>query len=182
MMKYNLIQAISVLEKTPETLIHLLSDLPIEWTHQNEGLDTWSPYDVIGHLVHGEKTDWIPRLEIVLSISGGKTFTPYDRFAQFEMSKGKSLKDLLYEFTRLRRENIATLRSKNINEKDLDKQGIHPELGPISLRNMLAAWVVHDLGHLAQISRVMAKQYKHEIGPWTKYLTIVNNTPAEPTN
>ncbi len=178
-MKYDLEQAISVLQKTPEVMKTLLSGLSSEWTTNNEGGESWSPYDVIGHLVHGEKTDWMPRLEIVLSEEGNKTFTPYDRFAQFEMSKGKSLDDLLSEFETLRKENLNTLRSKNLSAEDLQREGIHPELGPVTLSEMLSAWVVHDLGHIAQVSRVMAKQYKREVGPWTKYLTILNFIPSE---
>ncbi|MEM7087324.1 MAG: DinB family protein [Bacteroidota bacterium] len=178
-MKFELNQAISVLERTPTVLKQLLDDLSQEWTHKNEGKDTWSPYDVVGHLVHGEKTDWMPRLEIVLSDSEQKTFEPYDRFAQFKMSKGKSLGDLLDEFETLRKQNLQKLKSKFLTSKDLIREGIHPELGPVTMNHMLSAWVVHDLGHIAQVSRVMAKQYKEEIGPWTQYLTIVNHTPKE---
>ena len=178
-MKYDLEQAIPVLERTPRVMKMLLSGLSSEWTMNNEGRDSWSPNDVIGHLVHGEKTDWMPRLEIVLSDEGNKTFTPYDRFAQFEMSKGKSLDELLNSFETLRNENLSTLRSKNLSARDLDKKGIHPELGPVTLSEMLSAWVVHDLGHIAQVSRVMAKQYKGEVGPWTRYLTILNFIPSE---
>ncbi|MBX2828177.1 MAG: DinB family protein [Flavobacteriaceae bacterium] len=178
-MEYHLNEAISVLERTPQVLISLLSGLSQNWTHTNEGGDSWSPYDVIGHLVHGEKTDWMPRLEIVLSDGPNKTFTPYDRFAQFEMSKGKTLNELLLEFDTLRKANLNTLRSKNLSEDDLLKQANHPELGQVALKEMLAAWVVHDLGHIAQISRVMAKQYKDEVGPWPKYLTILNYLPKE---
>jgi len=178
-MKFNLNQAISVLEKTPSVLKTLLSNLSSEWTHQNEGENTWSPYDVIGHLVHGEKTDWIPRLNIVLDGTPNKTFEPYDRFAQFEMSKGKSLDDLLNEFESLRKDNLIELKSKQLSNDDLALYGIHPELGPVSLSQMLSAWVVHDLGHIAQISRVMAKQFKSEVGPWPRYLTILNHTPKE---
>ncbi len=178
-MEYQLDQAIEVLERTPKVMQALLSGISKEWSSQNEGPDTWSPYDVVGHLVHGEKTDWMPRLEIVLGTSERTTFEPYDRFAQFEMSKGKSLATLLSEFETLRKENLNTLRSKNLSEKDLTRTAIHPSLGTITLKNMLAAWVVHDLGHIAQVSRVMAKQYKDEIGPWTKYLTIVKHTPKE---
>ena len=178
-MKYQLDQAIEILERTPKVMQALLLGISEEWIHQNEGDDTWSPYDVIGHLVHGEKTDWMPRLEIVLSTTGTKTFTPYDRFAQFDMSKGKTIEILLQEFENLRTQNLTTLKSKNLSETDLQKTAIHPSLGTITLKNMLATWVAHDLGHIAQISRVMAKQYKDEIGPWTKYLTIVNQTPKE---
>jgi len=178
-MNFDLNQAISVLEKTPLVFNKLLGSLSQEWTHKNEGQDTWSPYDVMGHLVHGEKTDWMPRLEIILSDSENKTFEPYDRFAQIEMSKGKSVGDLLDEFEVLRKRNLRNLKSKFLTSRDMSKEGIHPELGTITLKNMLSAWVVHDLGHIAQISRVMAKQYKDEIGPWTQYLTIVNHTPKE---
>lgn len=178
-MKFDLNQAISVLERTPGVLKQLLDNLSQEWTHKNEGKDTWSPYDVLGHLVHGEKTDWMPRLEIVLSDAENNTFEPYDRFAQFEMSKGKSLGDLLDEFDRLRKQNLRTLKSKFLASQDLTKIGVHPELGPVTLNQMLSAWVVHDMGHIAQVSRVMAKQYTEEIGPWTQYLTIVNHTPKE---
>jgi hypothetical protein len=178
-MKFDLNQAISVLERTPGVFKQLLDNISQEWTHKNEGKDTWSPYDVVGHLVHGEKTDWMPRLEIVLNDSENNTFEPYDRFAQFEMSKGKSLGDLLDEFEILRKKNLRTLKSKFLSSNDLTKQGIHLVLGPVTLNQMLSAWVVHDLGHIAQVSRVMAKQYKEEIGPWTQYLTIVNHTPKE---
>ena len=178
-MNFDLNQTISVLEKTPGVLKQLLGSLSQEWTHKNEGRDTWSAYDVLGHLVHGEQTDWMPRLDIVLSDDGDKKFTPYDRFAQFETSKGKSMGDLLDEFELLRKQNLNTLKSKFLNTHDFTKEGVHPELGPVSLRQMLSAWVVHDLGHIAQVSRVMAKQYKDEIGPWTQYLTIVNHSPKE---
>ncbi|NNM23749.1 MAG: DinB family protein [Flavobacteriaceae bacterium] len=178
-MKFNLDKAISVLDRTPLVLRELLHGLSSEWTHQNEGGDSWSAYDIIGHLVHGEKTDWMPRLEIVLSEGAPKTFEPYDRFAQFEMSKGKSLENLLDEFESLRKANLEHLRSKNLTQGDLQREGIHPELGPVKLNEMLSAWVVHDLGHIAQVSRVMAKQYKDEVGPWPKYLTILNYLPKE---
>jgi len=178
-MRYSVDEAISVLKKTPIVLKTLLGDLSSDWTHTNEGGDSWSPFDVVGHLVHGEKTDWMPRLEIVLNDSPDKTFSPYDRFAQFEMSQGKSLAQLLDEFELLRNDNLDTLQSKRLTSADLDREGIHPELGPVTLSEMLSAWVVHDLGHIAQVSRVMAKQYKDEVGPWPRYLTILNHTPKE---
>lgn len=178
-MNFDLNQAISVLEKTPSVLKQLLGSLSQEWTRKNEGRDTWSPYDVLGHLIHGEQTDWMPRLEIILNEDEDKTFEPYDRFAQFNNSKGKSMGDLLDAFDSLRKKNIRTLKTKYLMTHDLGKEGVHPELGPVTLRQMLSAWVVHDLGHIAQVSRVMAKQYKDEIGPWTQYLTIVNHTPKE---
>ena len=153
----------------------LLEGLSDAWTAQNEGPETWSPYDVIGHLVHGEETDWLPRIKIILSTSENKTFDPYDRFAQFELSKGKSMLQLLDEFESLRKSNMKKLRELNLTKEQLQMQGIHPELGPVTLSQVLSAWVVHDLGHIVQISRVMAKQYKDEVGPWPQYLTVLNS-------
>ena len=178
-MKFELNKAIPILERTPKVLKNLLENLSEEWTYANEGENTWSPYDVIGHLIHGEKTDWMVRAEIILGNKGVKEFEPFDRFAQFENSKGKTLKALLEEFETLRKENLKILRSKNISEKDLRLEGIHPELGVVTLSQLLSAWMVHDLGHIAQISRVLAKQYKNEVGLWTKYMTILNYTPSE---
>ncbi|WP_411030052.1 DinB family protein [Spongiimicrobium sp. 3-5] len=178
-MKFELNDAISVLERTPATLQTLLQDLTMAWTHQNEGNDSWSPFDVLGHLIHGEKTDWMVRTEIILSDKPNKAFEPFDRFAQFQNSKGKTLTALLAEFKTLRTDNLSLLRSKNIAAKDLERTGVHPEFGPVTLSQLLSAWVVHDLGHIAQISRVMAKQYKEAVGPWPKYLTILNHTPSE---
>jgi uncharacterized damage-inducible protein DinB len=178
-MKFDLVKTISVLERTPIVFKSLLNGLSKDWTLQNEGENTWSPYDVIGHLVHGERTDWIPRISIILSDTENKTFEPYDRFAQFEMSKGRTLKELLNDFETLRKNNITYLRTRNLSEKEMALGGNHPELGPVTISQLLAAWVVHDLGHIAQVSRVMAKQYKEEVGPWPKYLTILNYTPKE---
>lgn len=172
-MQFNLHTSIEILERTPLALNQLLSGLSANWTSPNEGPDTWSPYDVVGHLIHGEVTDWIPRTEIILSQSG-TPFTPFDRFAQFESSKGKNLQLLLDKFAELRSQNIAKLKSFNLSEKDLDLEGTHPELGSVKLKNLLASWVVHDLGHIVQISRVMAKQYKDEVGVWTEYLAVLH--------
>ena len=172
-MQFNLIKSIQVLERTPSVLKDLLHGLPEDWTAPNEGPDTWSPYDVIGHLIQGEKKDWIPRAKIILTHGESVPFTPFDRFAQFEESKGKIINELLTEFSDLREQNLVELKSLNITEKDLDKTGMHPALGKATLRNLLASWVVHDLGHIAQISRVMAKQYTSEVGPWFEYLGIL---------
>lgn len=172
-MKYQLEQAIPILDRTPDVLRTLLLGLPDEWIFQNEGGDSWSPYDVVGHLIHGEKTDWMQRIAIILRQGDEKTFTPFDRFAQFEESKGKTLYDLLDEFKRLREINMIGLRALNLTEKQLEQRGIHPELGDVTLSQLLSAWVVHDLGHINQISRVMAKQYKDQVGPWTEYLTVL---------
>ena len=173
-MNFSLPSSISVLERTPSVLESMLKDLPDEWINNNEGNDTWSPYEVVGHLIHGEKTDWIPRMEIILSDKTDKRFVPFDRFAMMHTEK-KSLTELLEEFKALRKKSLATLVSKNLTSLDLDKAGIHPDFGNVTLRQLLATWVAHDLGHIAQISRVMAKQYKQEAGPWVKYLRILNS-------
>ena len=173
-MKFNINQAIQVLEKTPKTLGYMLNGLDKEWTHNNEGDKTWSPFDVVGHLIHGEKTDWIIRTKIILNNSQNKTFESFDRFAQFKDSEGKSLDELLKEFTNLRANNLIELKVLNIKDQDLLKTGKHPELGTVTLSQLLSTWVTHDLGHIAQISRVMAKQYKDEVGPWNEYISILN--------
>ncbi|MFN8356159.1 MAG: DinB family protein [Spirosomataceae bacterium] len=172
-MKFSVTQALEILERTPQSLEVLLSDLSEEWTTQNEGEDTWSAYDVIGHLIHGDKTDWLERVRLILSDEADKTFVPFDRFAQFENSKGKSLTQLLAEFKEVRVNNIHQLRQLNLQEVTLQKRGIHPTFGEVTLSQLLATWVVHDLDHLSQISRVMAKQYSDEVGPWIAFLKIL---------
>jgi len=173
-MKYSIDKALEIIERTPVILNVYLKNLSDEWILCNEGGETWSAFDVVGHLIHGEKTDWVPRLKLVLNDSENKTFEPYDRFAQFEESKGKTMKQLLNEFSELRLQNVAFLKSLNITESDFDKKAIHPSLGEVTLNNLLATWVAHDLGHINQISRVMAKQYKKEVGPWVEYLSVLN--------
>ncbi len=172
-MKFNLEQAIEIIERTPIVLETLLKGLSAEWIENNEGGDTWSPYDVIGHLIHGEKTDWSQRMEIILSEGSNKTFASFNRFAQFEESKGKTITQLLDEFKTARQNNLMFLKSKNLTENDLNKTGIHPVFGEVTLEQLLATWVAHDLNHLSQISRVMAKQYQKEVGPWIEYLRIL---------
>lgn len=173
-MKYHIDNALEVLERTPNVLNVYLENLSDEWVLSNEGGESWSPFDVVGHLIHGEKTDWIPRIKLVLNDSENKTFEPYDRFAQFEESQGKTMKQLLSEFSELRLQNLEFFKSLNITESDFDKKAIHPSLGEVTLKNLLATWVAHDLGHINQISRVMAKQYKSEVGPWVEYLSVLN--------
>jgi DinB superfamily len=172
-MNFTIEKSIEILERTPAVLTLLLQDISADWTAVNEGPGTWSVYDIIGHLIHGEKTDWIPRAKIILSESPDKAFTLFDRFAQFEESKGQSLKQLLDEFKILREKNIEYIRSKKITANNLEEKGIHPAFGEVTLSQLLATWVVHDLNHIAQISRVMAKQYKAAVGPWTAYLKIL---------
>jgi hypothetical protein len=172
-MQYSVNKSIEILERTPAVLTGMLDGISEEWTTNNEGPDTWSAYDVIGHLIHGELTDWLPRAELILSDSDDKRFPPFDRFAQFEKSKGKSLAQLLTEFKEIRELNIQKLKKLNISPDDLHKTGIHLAFGDVTLSQLLSCWVVHDLNHIAQISRVMAKQYKAEVGPWIEYLRIL---------
>jgi len=174
MSNFNLIEVMEILERTPAVLISLLSGLSDRWIYNNEGGESWNPYDIVGHLIHGEKKDWIQRTNIILEYGEDKPFEPFDRFAQFKDSVGKTLNDLLEEFTKLRKENIEVLNNLNLDEKDLNKKGIHPEFGNVTLKQLLSTWVVHDLSHIRHISRVMAKQYKNEIGPWEKYLRVIN--------
>jgi len=164
----------AILERTPRVLRALLSGLSSDWIDGNEGEKTWSPYDNVGHLVHGEKTDWIQRAEIILAQGENRTFTPFDRFAQFRDSAGKSLDDLLGEFETIRAANVATLRGWKLTDTELSLEGIHPAFGPVTLRQLLSTWVAHDLGHIAQISRVLAKQYRDAVGPWRAYLPVMD--------
>ena len=167
-------KSIEILERTPAVLKTLLSGLSEEWIVNNEGPETFSPYDVIGHLIHGEKTDWVTRAKIILEFGLSKPFTPWDRFAQYEESKGKTLEQLLDEFERVRKVNMHWFKSLDLTESDLNKKGMHPKLGEVTLRNLLSTWVVHDLTHIAQVTRVMAKQYKDEMGPWPEFFRILN--------
>lgn len=172
-MKFNLEHSIAVLERTPFVLEAQLKGLDEIWTTCNEGPETWNTFDVVGHLIHGEQTDWIARLEIILNDGNDKNFKPFDRFAMFEESKGKTLDQLLENFKQLRGKNIEILKSKNISENDFNRKGIHPVFGEVTLSQLLSCWVAHDLNHLTQINRVMAKQYKEEVGPWIEFLRIL---------
>ena len=174
-MNFNLEKSIEILERTPDVLISMLHGLSDDWTSANEGEETWSAYDIVGHLIHGEKADWIPRAEVVLSGKSERRFEPFNRYAQFEESRGKSLHELLEEFKRLRKKNLEQLRSKKITSKDLKETGIHPAFGDVTLSQLLSTWVVHDLNHIAQISRVMAIHYKEDVGPWVEYLRILRS-------
>lgn len=173
-MNFDLQNAIPILARTPRVLDAMLAGLSPEWTEGTEGPETWSAYDIVGHLIHGERTDWVPRAQIILAHGDDTRFTPYDRFAQFRESKGKTLADLLAEFAQLRAENIATLNGWTLADAQLALEGEHPKFGAVTLRQLLAAWVAHDLGHIAQTSRVMAKQYREAVGPWREYLTIMD--------
>jgi len=172
-MKFDLNKSIEILERTPSVIEAMLQGVSKDWVINNEGKETWSPYDVVGHLISAEKTDWVPRMEVILSINSDKEFPPFDRFAMFKDSKGKSLQVLIKEFKTIRKKNIAILRKKKLTSKDLLKKGIHPAFGEVTLKQLLATWVVHDFTHIAQITRVMAKQYKTEVGPWVNYLSVL---------
>ena len=173
-MDFTITQGITVLERTPGTLHAMLRDLGTAWIDATEGPETWSPYVIVGHLIHLERTGWIPRARVILSHGTSRRFPPMDRVAQFHESQGKSLSDLLDEFGRLRAESLATLAAWRLTDTELALDGEHPEFGTVTLRQLLATWVVHDLGHIAQAARVMAKQYRDAIGPWRAYLPIVD--------
>ena len=153
----------------------MLRDLDESWLHATEGPETWSPFDIVGHLVHGERTDWMERSRRILEDGPAKPFEPFDRFAQFEGSRGKSMADLLDEFRRLREQNLETLRALELTSEQFDLEGAHPNLGAVTLGQLLATWVTHDLGHIAQIARVMAKRNKNEVGAWAEYLPILGD-------
>jgi hypothetical protein len=173
-MSFDLTEGVPVLERTPRVLHELLGGLPSSWLDADEGPDTWSPYVIVGHLIHGERTDWIPRARIILAQGPDRRFALFDRFAQFRNSEGKSLAELLEEFARLRAESLATLADWRLGEAELALEGEHPAFGPVTLRQLLATWVAHDVSHLAQIGRVMAKRYRDDVGPWRAYLPIMD--------
>jgi hypothetical protein len=172
-MTFDLETGLDLLTRTPTVLDALLRGLDDTWSRTNEGPETWSAFDVVGHLIHGEETDWIPRAQIILKFGSERPFEPFDRFAQFERFAGWSLGALLDELARLRRANLETLRTWNLQPADLERMGTHPALGAVSLGQLLATWVVHDLGHIAQIARVLAKWPGGDVGPWRAYLGVL---------
>lgn len=171
---FNLDEAMAVLERTPASLNALLAGLPESWIRATEGESTWSPYDVIGHLIHGERADWMPRARHIMA-GDPRPFPPFDRTAQFTESQGKSLAELLATFAHLRRESLTELAGMNLTEADLSRTGLHPALGEVTLAQLLATWVVHDLDHVGQIARTMAKAYTGAVGPWSAYLSILRD-------
>jgi hypothetical protein len=171
--EFSLADAIAVLSRTPATLNALLRGLPNVWVRGNEGQDTWSAFDIMGHLIVGERTDWIPRLRIILEHGEARQFDPFDRLAQFEESQGKSLDQLLDDFARLRKENPAALQTLNLRHEDWTRRGKHPSPGVVTLSELAATWAVHDLTHIHQLSRVMAHQYRNAVGPWSAYLGVL---------
>ncbi len=177
-MKFQLDHALEILAGTPQTLRAMLHKKSPEWVCSNYGFNTFSPFDVVGHLIHGEKTDWIPRARMILEHGETKTFEPFDRYAMFEASQGKTIADLLDEFERLRADNIRVLKALNLRPDQMFFRGMHPALGRVSLEQLLATWVVHDLNHIAQIAKAMSFQYEEEVGPWREYLSILRAPAA----
>jgi hypothetical protein len=173
-MGFDLPQTIALLSRTPSTLNALLRELPQAWTLGNEGGKTWSPFDIVGHLIHGERTDWMPRARMILQHGESRTFDPFDRLAQERESEGKSLGGLLDEFARLRTENLDALGAMKLQPEDFERRGSHPALGVVTLSQLLATWAVHDMTHLHQLSRVMAYQYREVVGPWSAYLGVLH--------
>ena len=172
-MKFELEQGLEILRQTPYVLARLLEDLSSGWTQSEGDKENWSPFDVVGHLIHGEETDWINRAEIILKQQGDPRFAPFDRLAQFREAKGRNISDLLTEFAHLRNSNLERLVHWQLTEEELDLKGIHPEFGEVTLRQLLATWVVHDLNHIRQIVTHMSKKYSDEVGPWKAYLSIL---------
>ncbi|RPI57273.1 MAG: DinB family protein [Acidobacteria bacterium] len=171
-------EGVAILARTPAALDALLRGLPDGWIAAHEGGDTWSPFDVIGHLIHGERADWMPRVRILLEHGEERAFNQFDRFAQFAESEGRTLPSLLDEFAALRQQSLLELAAMRLTDADLDRRGRHPELGVVTLRHLLATWVAHDLDHIVQISRAMARQYSDDVGPWRAYLRIIRETPS----
>jgi DinB superfamily len=172
-MEHNLEHTLALLARTPAALDALLRDLPEAWTRGNEGENTWNAFDVVAHLIHGERTDWMPRARMILQSGETRTFDPFDRWGHVRESQGKQPGELLDEFDRLRRENLAELRASNLQPEDLERRGRHPVFGVITLGQLLATCAAHDLTHLHQISRVMAHQYRQAVGPWSEYLGVL---------
>ena len=172
-------EATDILSRTPATLDALLRGLPGGWIQAHEGGDTWSPFDVVGHLIHGERTDWMGRARMILEHGESRTFEPFDRLAQFRESEGRTLESLLDEFATLRARNLRDLAALELTDAHLERRGRHPAFGVVTLRQLLSTWVAHDLDHLSQIARVLARQYSDEVGPWAAYLRIISGAPSD---
>jgi len=175
---FSLAGAVVLLRQTPGMLDAWLRPLPDTWIAKNEGGETWSAFDVVGHLIHGERTDWLPRVRLIMTAGDTRRFDAFDRFAQFDASRGRSLASLLDEFGQLRQQSLDDLAALQLTEHDLDRRGMHPALGSVTLRQLLATWVAHDCDHIAQIARVLAHQYAEEVGPWRAYLRVISGQPG----
>jgi hypothetical protein len=174
----DLSEAVAILTRTPATLDALLRGLPEGWIQAHEGGESWSAFDVVGHLIHGDQADWLPRMRIILEHGEGRPFEKFDRFAQFEGSKGRTLDSLLDEFAALRRRSLTDLAALGLTAGDLSRTGTHPALGTVTLGQLLATWVAHDLDHVVQVARVLGRQYSEEVGPWRAYLRIISGQPG----
>jgi len=172
-MEHDLRDTLALLARTPAVLDALLRDMPDTWTVRNEGAESWTAFDVVGHLIHAERTDWMTRAWMIVQFGETQTFQPFDRWAQIEENQGKSLNELLTVFARMRSASLDALRALNLRQEDLDRRGSHPSLGAVTLSQLLATWAVHDLTHLHQLSRLMAYQYRDAVGPWSKYLGVL---------
>jgi len=172
-MEFELEKATEVLGRTPAVVRSMVSGLSDDWTASSELKDVWGVFDVVGHLIHADETDWIPRAEVILAQGEDRDFPPFDRFGQFEKSRGKTLSELLDEFDAIRKECIATVRGWELTDEKLELRGVHPEFGEVTLKQLLATWVVHDLTHIRQIATIMAKKYEEAVGPWKAYLSIL---------
>ena len=172
-MIHNLHDTIALLSRTPATLDVFLRGLPDAWTRTNEGVDTWSAFDIVGHLIDGERHDWIPRVKMILESGETKTFEPFVRGGHVRETAGKMLPQLLDEFARVRSASLDQLRAFNLQPSDLERRGRHPAFGSVTLSQLLATWAAHDLTHLHQLSRIMAHQYRDAVGPWTVYLGVM---------
>ncbi len=171
--EFELQEAVPILRQTPATLRSLLGELPDRWVESSGDRSHWHPYDILGHLIHGERADWIPRARIILEQGTERSFDPFDREAMFDASRGESLGTLLTEFEALRNSNLEILESWHLSESDFEKEGIHPDFGPVTLGQLLSTWAVHDLNHIFQITRVLACNYRDEVGPWIKHLAVL---------
>ena len=179
MIPVNIDDVINILSRTPGTVRELVSGLDDQWLHAVEAPGTWTPYEIVAHLIFGEQTDWIPRMRIILDDTGNRTFAPFDRNGHFAIATGRSIESLLDQFEQLRIENILILSAEGLTEADLQKEGIHPAFGPVTLGQLMASWMVHDMTHIYQISRIMAKQYEIEVGPWKEYMRILKEVSIE---
>ncbi|WP_249727232.1 DinB family protein [Bacillus paralicheniformis] len=172
-MNFQLEEAIEILERTPQTLSQLLTGLSSPWISCNEGEDTWNAFDVVGHLIEGEKNNWLPRIKLTVTEGATEPFPPFDRFSQLNQNDGKTMEQLLNEFADIRRANLKTLQQIIDPETDFEQTGMHPEFGIVKLREQISTWVAHDLTHISQIARVLAKRYQDDVGPWRAYLRIL---------
>jgi hypothetical protein len=172
-MEHDLVQTIALLSRTPTALDGLLRDLPETWTHRGEGEDTWTVFDVVGHLIYADRENWMPRARRILQFGEEQPFDPFDRQGHVRESQGKSLSQVLDEFARVREGCLVDLRALNLTSEQMTKRGRHPALGPVTLSELLATWAAHDRTHLHQISRILAHQYREAVGPFAAYLGVL---------